>query len=104
MINVVTDQPPTVSITNPSDGATITGTIIVSGTAHDDNAVQLVEISIDGGAWQVASGTTSWTFSLDTTTLSEDHIQLVPAFDGSQYSSVVSITVNVKQLPTEQEI
>jgi len=38
----------------------------VSGTAADNVAVSKVEVSIDGGVWNTATGTTSWTFSLNT--------------------------------------
>ncbi|MHB0976869.1 MAG: Ig-like domain-containing protein, partial [Candidatus Aquicultorales bacterium] len=56
---------PTSSITAPANGATLSGaSYSVTGTAADaSSGIALVEISIDGGAWQAATGTTSWTYS-----------------------------------------
>ena len=56
---------PTVSITNPAAGATVSGTITVSGTASGNLAK--VELKVDSGAYQLASGTSSWSKSLNTT-------------------------------------
>ena len=57
---------PTVAIASPASGATIAGTITVSGSASDNVAVSKVELRVDGNAYQLMSGTTSWTFSLNT--------------------------------------
>src|ERR1017187_782932 len=65
--NTIADLiPPTVVINSPANGSTVAGTISVSGTAADNVAVASVQLSIDGGAWLTASGTTSWSFSLNT--------------------------------------
>src|SRR5690349_24907997 len=69
-INVVTAAPPTVSISNPANGATVSGTTTVSGVASDGLAITSVQLSVDGGAFTNASGTTSWSFSLNTNSLS----------------------------------
>ena len=60
-------QRPTSVITSPMPGATEQSgaTITVAGTANDTGGSQVarVELSTDGGStWQVASGTTSWTY------------------------------------------
>src|SRR3954469_12269993 len=60
---------PTVSIGSPASGATVSGRITASGTASDNTAVASVAVSVDGGAYSPTSGTTSWSSSLDTTTL-----------------------------------
>ena len=53
--------PPNVSIDSPSDGNTFTTTTItVSGTASDNEGVSRVEVKVDSGDWEDASGTTSW--------------------------------------------
>ena len=54
-------QGPKVKITSPAAGATVTGTITVSGTASDNVSVSTVELRVDGNPYQLASGTTSWT-------------------------------------------
>ncbi|MCK4969878.1 MAG: hypothetical protein KAS77_05105, partial [Thermoplasmata archaeon] len=81
------DQPPIVTITVPETGGVYTGTIDLSGTAFDDLAVVRIEVSIDGGAWSIAEGTTSWTFSLDTIGMSlGDHTLTVRAWDAGTFA------------------
>jgi len=60
---------PTVAISSPQAGATLSGQIGLAGTASDNVQVAKVEISVDGGAYQGAQGTTSWTYQLDTSAL-----------------------------------
>ena len=64
--NAADTQVPKVAISSPASGATIAGTRTVSGSASDNVAVSKVELRVDGKAYQLASGTTSWTFSLNT--------------------------------------
>jgi len=55
-------------IASPLTGTSIpnSSAVTISGTATDANTVAGVEISVDGGVtWQVASGTTNWTFTWD---------------------------------------
>jgi serine protease len=40
------DTPPSVSITNPADGATVSGTVTVTANANDDNGVTQVEFFV----------------------------------------------------------
>ena len=51
--------PPTISISSPANNATVSSTITISGTASDNVSVASVAISIDGGTYQSAQGTTS---------------------------------------------
>jgi len=59
--------PPMSAVTAPGSGQAVSGTMYtVSGAAVDpgfSSGVARVEVSIDGGAWQTATGTTSWTFA-----------------------------------------
>jgi len=57
--------PPSSAITAPANGATVQGSVAVSGTAADaGGAVGAVEVSSDGGAtWQPAAGRESWSFA-----------------------------------------
>jgi glycosidase len=57
---------PTITLNLPNENATLSGPATISGTAADNIAVQRVEIQIDGGAWGVAIGSTSWSFNLNT--------------------------------------
>src|SRR3954447_9685752 len=62
--------PPSVAIASPAAGATVSGTVTVSGTAADNVALSKVEVAVDGGAWQLASGKTAWSWGLNTTSYS----------------------------------
>ncbi|MCK4444680.1 MAG: right-handed parallel beta-helix repeat-containing protein [Thermoplasmata archaeon] len=55
--------PPTVSIVSPSEGVAFTvPQITVIGTASDtgDSGLERVEMRVNGGEWQKATGTSSW--------------------------------------------
>ncbi len=104
-----TDVTPPVSIiTAPVNGATITaGTpYTITGTASDVGGIVAgVDISVDGGlTWQVATGTTNWSFSWTPTVLGTvtiktrafDDIGNLEAPGGNEGSSN---TVNVIVVP-----
>lgn len=59
--------PPTISIAAPSSGSTTGGSVTLYGAASDNTSVANVKVSVDGGPYQPASGTTYWTASVDTT-------------------------------------
>ncbi|MFA4836235.1 MAG: carboxypeptidase regulatory-like domain-containing protein, partial [Dehalococcoidia bacterium] len=83
---------PVISITSPSDGASFTSpNITVSGTASDNAAVAKVEVKVGSGAWQLASGITSW--SKDVTLASGSNIIYAKASDNSGRTKETSITV-----------
>ncbi len=86
-----------VSITSPSDGATVitaAGSFTVSGTASDNTGVDKVEVSIDGGAFAAATGTTSWTFNA--AGLSDgSHTITARATDSAGNSATDVIAINV---------
>src|SRR5437899_167248 len=97
-INVVTAAAPTVSISSPANGATVSGTTTVSGVASDGLAITSVQLSVDGGAFANASGTTNWSFSLNTNSFSNgSHTLSAKVSDSaglSATSSVVNFSVN----------
>ncbi|HEV2329879.1 MAG TPA: alpha-amylase family glycosyl hydrolase [Verrucomicrobiae bacterium] len=57
--------PPYISLQTPTNGATISGNLTISGIATDNVAVAKAEVQLDNDAWQTASGTTSWNASLN---------------------------------------
>jgi hypothetical protein len=89
--------PPTVTITSPTNLEVVSGTITISGTASDDVSVEKVQVKVDSGAWLDATGTTSWTYTLNTLMLSDGlHLVQARAYDGSLYSSSnAEVTINV---------
>jgi len=96
-INVASPVP-TIAITAPASGATVSGTISVSGTASDSVSISSVQVAVDGGSFSSASGTNNWTFSLNTASLSNGaHSLSAKTTDTagiSATSSPVSINVN----------
>jgi len=71
------------------------------GTAADNVAVSKVEVSIDGGVWNTATGTTSWTFLLNSQNqLNGTHTIAARSIDtSSNTSSVASVTVRFFNVP-----
>jgi hypothetical protein len=56
---------PTISITSPTGGQVLTSAShTVTGTAADNVGVAKVEVSLDGGAYSLANGGTTWSFNL----------------------------------------
>jgi len=96
-INVASPVP-TVSISSPANGASVSGTVTVSGTASDSVSISSVQVALDGGSYSSASGTNNWTFSLNTASLPNgSHTLIAKVSDAagiSATSSPVSITVN----------
>jgi hypothetical protein len=55
---------PSVAIVSPLAGTTVNASSLnLTGTASDNAGVAKVELSLDGVAWFLATGTTSWTIS-----------------------------------------
>jgi hypothetical protein len=97
-INVVAGAAPTVSISSPANGASVSGTITVSGVASDTVSISSIQLSVDGGAFANASGTSNWSFSLNTNSLSNGahtlSAKLTDSSGASATSSLVDVTVN----------
>ncbi len=90
-------QPPTVSITAPLNGATVTGTVSVTATASDNVGVTKVEFYLDG-VLQFTDTTSPYSWSWDTTTATNaSHSLTAKAYDAALNvgtSTAVSVTVN----------
>jgi hypothetical protein len=99
---------PTASITSPSNGATVGGTVTVSATASDNVGVTRVDLVVDG----VVTGTDTaapYTFAWNTTGASQgDHTLRVVASDAAGNtgsSGTISVTVdNSSPPPATDEI
>ena len=94
------NHPPSVAIDSPSEGAGVSGTVVVSGTATDPDAgdtVTSVQVSIDGGQWTAAAGTAAWSFSWNTASTDDGtHTIRARCSDGEENSTVVSRSVTVQ--------
>jgi thermitase len=97
------DAPPTVSITSPASGVTVSGTIGVTATANDDNGVAQVEFFVDGSSIGVDNnGSDGWSASWDTTASSEGtHSLSAMATDTiGQTTASSSVSVTVDNVPS----
>jgi chitodextrinase len=86
--------PPTVSITSPASGATVSGSQTVAANASDNAAVSKVDFLVDGSL--AASDTSSpYGFSWDTTKITNgSHSLTANAYDSSNNVSSSSVVVN----------
>ena len=91
-----TDSPPIAAIVWPADGMTVSGPVVVSGTAGDDAGLSSVTLKIDGGA-SIDLGTSgTWSYAWDTTGVAAGtHVLTVTATDsaGQTTTRVISLTV-----------
>lgn len=90
--------PPQVAITSPAAGATLSGTVNVTANATDNVAVASVQFKVDGGNAGPALTTTPYTYSLNTSSLSNaSHSITAVATDtsgNSATSAAIAVTVN----------
>jgi hypothetical protein len=91
------NEPPTLAIDSPTEGAVVFGTMQISGVAQDpEGANAAVSVQIDDGDWQPAQGGQSWTYSLDTLNMSNGKHQLrVRASDGTAESTILTRNITV---------
>jgi len=89
--------PPVVYI-NPV--AEANGTVVITGTASSAReTIQSVEIRIDSGNYEQARGTTSWSFTWNTSSVPNGpHFVIARAFDGKIYSYEFRMVVQVSNL------
>jgi len=95
------NDPPSVSITYPSEGQNVpSGTVIVTGSASDsDGSVVLVQVwiqdagpvMIPGENWEDATGTTSWSFNWQASYTGAATISARSQDDDGDYSDPVAV-------------
>ena len=92
---------PVVTFVNPTEGGTVSGTMVVSGTAVDASSIQSVEYNLDSGGWTtVAGGGAFWSFTINTLTdlnAGAHQIQARATDTLGQASSVVTVNFSVAQ-------
>jgi choice-of-anchor B domain-containing protein len=96
------DNAPSVNVTTPADGATVSGTVTVAATAGDDNGVTQVEFFVDGNSIGVDT-TSPYSVSWDSTTVPDgSHSVSATATDtiGQTSSDANSVTVDNIADPT----
>jgi hypothetical protein len=89
--------PPTVSISSPTAGATVSGSVTVSANASDNAAVAGVQFKLDGANLQAEDTSSPYSVNWDTTSTSNgSHTLTAVARDGAgntTTSTPVSVTV-----------
>ncbi len=96
----VVDPSPTVSLTAPTNGSVVSGSVPVSATATDDDAVTRVDFKIDGSTLIGSDSTSPYSFSWNTTSVaSGPHVLPAEAFDTGNNSSVFSVNITVDNQP-----
>jgi hypothetical protein len=95
-LSVVLDTTaPSVVIGSPTNGqTTITASISVSGTASDNLAIAQVSARLNGGSWQSATGTTSWSISL-TLASASNTIEARATDTAGNPSAIASVNVSL---------
>jgi len=92
---------PSVSITNPFPGQAASAAVLVSGTSKDlpgtgaftfASGVNLVEVRLNGGAWQPATGTNAWSRAV-TLAIGANLLEVRARDSVSNYSAIASVTV-----------
>ncbi len=93
---------PTISITSPTQGATISGTQIITANAQDNISVAGVQFKVDGQNVGTEDTSAPYAFSWNTTSATNaDHIITAVARDSSQNTTTSSpITITVSNPPT----
>ena len=99
--SVLDTVPPTLALQWPTNGATLTGLLAASGVATDNVALQKVEVRVDTGPWVIATGTSNWSYTLDTSNfLNGPHLLAARATDlASNLSATNSVTVRFANVP-----
>src|SRR2546426_1100541 len=86
---------PSIRISSPLNNTIVSSTtVVVTGTASDNVAVQTVELSTDGTTWIAASGTTTWSGSV--TLHAGTNVIYARATDTSGNRATVHIIVTVE--------
>jgi hypothetical protein len=92
------DNPPGVTVTNPTDGSTVSGTVTVTADASDDNGVDQVEFFVDGSSIDIdTDGSNGWSTSWNTESVGDGNRTVsAEATDdiGQTASDNVSVTVD----------
>jgi len=87
---------PVVTITSPAEGATVSGTVAIKGTATDSAGIGKIELFLDWNQIATASGTSPFTLDWNASNATAGaHIVTVMAFSTSGVRSCYATNVNV---------
>jgi hypothetical protein len=94
------NDPPSVAIVEPLDGASVAGTAAITATADDADGIAHVEFLVNGMSLGVdGDGTDGWSVDWDTTTTAEGQVTIdVVATDNLDASAGATINVIVDNI------
>ena len=96
------NTPPAICVTAPVDDLIITEhTFVIGGTAFDVASVEKVEVKINDGEWVTVNGAETWSYEWKTSP--GKHTIYARSFDGTGYSTVSSVNVDVVSEEKETE-
>lgn len=100
-----TNRPPSVVVTDPTDGARVRGLVLVHGTSSDaDGPVVQVEARVDRGVWHDVRGARSWQYGWESTAVPDgEHVLEFRAYDGDLHSSIAQLRLVVDNVRTAEE-
>jgi outer membrane protein assembly factor BamB len=87
--------PPTVSITAPANGATVSGTVNVTANANDNVAVASVQFLLDNNALGASDTTSPYSVTWDTTIATTGTHTLTARATDTSGNTTTSATVNI---------
>ncbi len=103
--SVIDTALPTVSISFPASGATLSGTVILSASASDNIGVVGVQFKLDGTNLGIEDPTSPYSISWDTKTASNGaHTLIATARDLAGNVKSSDVTVTVSNIAASQEI
>lgn len=89
---------PSVTMSYPADGASLTGVVKLRGNATDIDFLDalMASVQVDSGEWMEAEGNRSWNLSWDSSRVENGpHRLQARAWDGRAYSALFAINVTV---------
>jgi len=97
--NRVYNEKPAVEILYPHGGTTVSGIVMISGIASDEDGndtLMSVEVKIDDENWSIADGITEWSYDWRTYNVTDGSYSVyVRAWDGTNYSDTDEINLLV---------
>jgi hypothetical protein len=106
-VTIDADDPTISTITSLSDGQYVQGTgetLIIGGIAQDlTSNIESVEVRLDGGAWEPATGAESWAYAWQVPASAGSHTFRTRATDvvGHTFTEASDLTVIVDAYPPE---
>jgi YD repeat-containing protein len=94
---------PTISLSSPASGATVSGTVSISASASDNVAVVRVQFNVDGVDYGAADLSSPWAVSWNTTAVTNgSHTLRATAYDAAGNSrTTTSRTVTVSNIAAD---